>query len=141
MKRHLTPTLAAVAAISTATPAMAEGLNLTVEGIRNANGSVLVPVFDNAPAFEQLDWTNAVQFADIPARSERVSHRFADMTGGPYAVFVLHDENSDQDLNYSGERLLEGIGATGVTQSTPYPTFAQASVWPGNVSVRLYYDR
>ena len=130
-----------MAAVSAAAPAAAQGLNLTVDGIRNAKGSVLVLVFDDARAFEQLDWMNAVQFADIPARSGRVSHRFADMTGGPYAVFVLHDENGDQDLNYSGERLLEGIGATGVTTSTPYPNFAQAAVWPGNVSVRLYYDQ
>jgi len=140
MKRLFALTLGAVAAITTASPAAAEGLNLTIDGIRNANGSVLVLVFENARAFEELDWTNAVQFADIPARSGRVSHRFADMTGGPYAIFVMHDENGDQDLNFSGQRLLEGIGASGVTESTPYPTFAQAAVGPGNVSVQIYYD-
>ena len=141
MKHNLAPKLAAAATIAMATPAAAEGLSLTIDGIRNANGSVLVLVFDDARAFEQLDWTNAVQFADITARAGRVTHRFADLNGGPYAVFVLHDENGDQDLNHSGDTLLEGIGATGVTASTPYPNFAQAAVGPGHATVRIYYDQ
>lgn len=141
MRRSFVPTLAAVAAISAAAPAAAQGLNLTVDGIRNANGSVLVLVFDDARAFEQLDWMNAVQFADIPAKIGRITHRFADLTDGPYAVFVLHDENGDQNLNYSGQQLLEGTGATGVTASTPYPSFAKAAVRPGNVAIQIYYDQ
>lgn len=141
MKHLLAPTLAAFAAISTAATASAQGLNLTVDGIRNTDGSILVLVFDKASAFEQLEWRRAVRFADIPARTGRVAHRFADLTSGPYAVFVLHDENRDQDLNHNGERLLEGIGATGATMTKPYPDFTQASVGPGDVTVHLYYDQ
>lgn len=119
MKRRLAPI--AVAATATAAPALAGGLNLSIDGVRNAKGSVLALVFADATAFDQLDWYSAVQYADIPARTDRVSHRFPDLEEGPYAVFVFHDENGDQDLNYSEQRLLEGIGATGVTTSTPIP--------------------
>ncbi len=140
MIRNLAHIAAIVAAAAVATPALAGGLNLTVEGVRNAKGSVLALVFDNANAFDQLDWSSAVQYADIPAQAGRVSHRFPDLEGGPYAVFVFHDENGDQDLNTSGKRVLEGIGATGVTSLIPYPAFSQAAVAPGDVTVHIYYD-
>ncbi|MCR9137673.1 MAG: DUF2141 domain-containing protein [Alphaproteobacteria bacterium] len=141
MNPYLAAALATFAAIITASPAVAEGLNLTIDGVRNANGSVLVLVFDDATAFEQLDWANAVLVAALPARAGRVSRRFAELTGDPYAVVVLHDENDDQDLNYEGQNLLEGIGATGATTSAPYPSFSQAAVRPGKVTVRVHYDQ
>lgn len=141
MKRFRAHIAFAVAATAIATPAVAGGLNLTIDGIRSAKGSVLALVFDDATAFDQLDWYSAVQYADIPAQAGRVSHRFPDLEGGPFAVFVFHDENGDQDLNISGKRVLEGIGATGATTSTPYPTFSQAAVTPGDVTVHIYYDQ
>ena len=48
------------AATMIATPAFAGGLNLTIDGVRNANGSIIVLVFDKKRAFEQLKWRNAV---------------------------------------------------------------------------------
>ena len=141
MKPRVARSLTALALIAAAAPAAAAGLDLTVEGVRNANGSVLVLVFDDARGFEELDWSRAIQFAEIPAQPGRVSWRFPDLTSGPYAIFVLHDENGDEDLNYRGNQLLEGIGSTGVTSATPYPDFAQAAIRPGTVTVRLYYDQ
>lgn len=133
--------IAAVAAASMiATPALADGLNLTVDGVRNANGSVIVLVFDQKRAFEELNWRNAVQYADIPARAGSLSYSFPDLTAGPFAIFVFHDENGDQDLSYKNERFLEGVGASGATESMPEPTFTEASVMPGDVAVRLFYD-
>ncbi len=130
-----------IAAGMISTSASAGGLNLTVDGVRNASGTIMVLVFDDAAAFEQLDWQNAIGYADIPARMESVSHSFSNLTGGPYAIFLFHDENGDQDLNVSGERLLEGIGASGADTATSEPSFAEAAVAPGDVAVRIFYDR
>ncbi len=133
--------ISAVAAVTMiATPALADGLNLTVDGVRNTNGSIIVLVFDKKRAFEQLNWRNAVQYADIPARTGSLSYSFPDLTTGPYAIFVFHDENGDRDLNYNDERFLEGVGASGATASIPEPTFAQAAVTPGDVTVQIHYD-
>ena len=131
---------AVAAATMIATPAMAGGLNLTVDGVRNSNGSVIVLVFDKERAFERLNWRKAVQYADIPARVGGVSRSFPDLTDGPYAIFVFHDENGDQEVNYNDERFLEGVGASGAGESTHEPTFAQAAVMPGDVTVHMYYD-
>lgn len=139
---NFVPLIAGIATLFTmAAPALAQGLTLTIEGVRNARGSVIVMVFDKAGAYNALDWSRAVDLADIPARPGRLTHRFADLKGGPYAVLLFHDENGDRDLNFSGDRLLEGIGASGVTAANAYPAFADAAVPPGPVTVRLHYDR
>lgn len=142
MKRNIVPLIASIATLFTmAVPAPAQGLTLTIEGVRNAKGSVVVMVFDKAGAYNALDWSGAVDLADIPAKPGRLTHRFADLKAGPYAVLLFHDENGDQDLNFFGDRLLEGIGASGVTAANAYPAFADAAVPPGPVTVRLHYDR
>ena len=41
-----------VATMIAAAPALAGGLNLTVEGIRNTKGNIIVLVFDSKTAFE-----------------------------------------------------------------------------------------
>ena len=128
-----------IAVALSVTPAFAEGLNLTVDGVRNAQGSVIVLVFDNQRAYDHLDWRKAVEYADIPAHTGRVSHSFPNLNAGPYAIFLFHDENGDQDLNYTNERFLEGVGASGATTATSEPNFAEASVMPGDVTVRLFY--
>lgn len=139
-KAPLLRTGALVAALMSATTAQAGGLNLMVDGLRNANGAVVVLVFDDKTAFEQLDYRNAVDYAVIEARPGQVTHSFPDLTSGPYALFVYHDENGDMDVNFQGQRLLEGIGASGAPTATSYPGFAEAAVPPGDVTVRVFYD-
>jgi len=175
MKRNIVYLIASIATlVFMAVPALAQGLTLSIEGVRNAKGSVIVMVFDKAGAYNALDWSRAVDLADLDrfsfrqkgetvptsdfvdvfsfnrfrqnliaptARPGRLTHRFADLKAGPYAVLLFHDENGDQDLNFSGDRLLEGIGASGVTAANAYPAFADAAVPPGPVTVRLHYDR
>ena len=140
MMRNLMRPAVLAAAMAMTSPAFAGGLNVTVDGVRNNKGSVVVLVFDSEDAYNRLDWQNAVQYAELPSRTGRLSHAFPDLTQGPYAVLVFHDENGDQDLNFRGNRVLEGVGASGSATSTWSPTFAQAAVEPGNVTVRIFYD-
>lgn len=123
-----------------ATPAVSQGLKLTVNDIRNGNGSVLIVAFDNKTAFEQLQFHKAVAFAAVPARFGSVTHYFPNLNSGPYALFFFHDENGDEDLNHRGNRLLEGVGATGAPNPEDDPDFSQASVNPGDVTVRIHYE-
>ncbi|WP_299356766.1 DUF2141 domain-containing protein [uncultured Shimia sp.] len=120
--------------------AAAEGLALTVEGLRNGKGKVMVVVFDNAAAYNAFDYMNAVDYAEIPARKGQVTHHFKTMTKGPYAIVLFHDENNDDDLNYTDTHLLEGLGASGAPNPEDEPTFGQASVFPGKVTVHVHYD-
>lgn len=130
-----------LATLAFSAPALADGIALTVEGVRNANGKLLIIVFDDAKAFDTLDMTKAVDYAEVPAKQGVVQHEFKALNKGPYAVLALHDENGDQNLNMEGERLLEGIGASGVPTPEFDTDFAAASVMPGDVSISLYYDK
>ena len=56
----------------------------------------------------------------------------------PYAIFVFHDESGDIDLNISGTRLLEGVGASGGPNRDDDPDFAKAPVGPGYVRLHYY---
>lgn len=126
--------------ITTATSALSEGINLTVEGVRNDNGTVIILVFDETNAFENLLTDKAVAFAKIPAKTGTVKTLFPGLDSGPYALFLFHDENGDEDLNTSWFHLLEGVGATGAPSPDDEPSFAQASVGPGDVTVYIHYE-
>lgn len=131
----------ALALMALAMPATADGLNVTVDGIRNAKGNIIILVFDNARAFDRLDVWGAIDYAQIPSRKGSVSHAFADLNAGPYAVLLFHDENNDEDLNMTASKLLEGLGSTGAPNPQDEPDFKAASVWPGDVRVRIHYDQ
>ncbi|MES0827391.1 DUF2141 domain-containing protein [Ruegeria sp. SCP11] len=111
MSRNLLVPVLALLAL--AAPADADGLNVTVDGIRNAKGNIVILVFDDARAFDSLDVWSAIDYSQIPSRKGSVSHEFADLNAGPYAVLLFHDENKDEELNMTATRLLEGVGSTG----------------------------
>lgn len=131
----------AFALMALATPVAADGLNVTVDGIRNAKGNIVILVFDDARAFDGLDVWSAIDYAQIPSRKGSVSHAFSDLNAGPYAVLLFHDENKDEDLNMTATKLLEGVGATGAPNPEDEPDFKAASVWPGDIRVRIHYDQ
>ena len=117
----------------------AEGVTLTVENVRSDSGQIVVRIFDDAEASDFLahEWT--VGYAAVPAQPSGVSHSSSNLTSGPYAIFVFHDENTDWDVNTDGKRLLEGVGASGAPEPEDMPDFRAASVGPGPVNVTLHY--
>lgn len=139
MNRKLMGAVAAIVTITT--PAVADGLNVIVDGIRNAKGNVVILIFDDARAFDSLDAWSAIDYAHVPSRKGSISHEFSDLNAGPYAVLSFHDENRDDDLNMTATRLLEGVGSTGAPNPQDEPDFKAASVWPGDVRVRIHYDQ
>ncbi|MEM1164293.1 MAG: DUF2141 domain-containing protein [Pseudomonadota bacterium] len=141
MINSLGTTAVLAATLLAGTPASAGGLTLTIENVRSDRGSIIVLVFDNARDFNRLNYLRAIDYADVPARLGQVEVAFPSLANGPYAVFLFHDENGDQDLNYRGERLLEGAGATGAPNPDDLPSFEEASVLPGSATVILHYDQ
>jgi len=120
--------------------AIVQGVILTVQNVRNDRGQIVVLIFDHAEAFAYLAYNWAVGYAAMPAQPGRVSYSFADLTAGPYAIFVFHDENEDWDVSHNGRRLLEGVGASGAPSPQDMPDFFEATVGPGPVRVTLHYD-
>lgn len=140
MKPRLVIATAMGAALSMASPALASGLSVAVEGIRNDAGQIIIFVFDDARAYAAGDYWRAADYASIPAQAGSVEHAFPELNAGPYAVFVFHDENGDDDLNYTATEYLEGVGVSGASAERHEPTFQEASVPPGQVVVPLFYS-
>ena len=54
-------------------------------------------------------------------------------------MVLFHDENGDEDLNFNGDKQLEGIGVSGASSPQDEPGFAEASVGPGNTTIHVFY--
>lgn len=124
------------AAEKSAAPA---GLTLQVTDIRNDQGKIIVLVFDDATAFQSDDVNKAVAFQEVNAAQGTLEIAFADLTEGPYAISLFHDENGDYDFNMVGGYPLEGYGMSGASGPLDEPDFQKAAVTPGTVTIRVFY--
>ncbi|MCG8426384.1 MAG: DUF2141 domain-containing protein [Chromatiales bacterium] len=78
-------------------------LQLNVTNIRNANGNILISVFDNARDYEVLSG-NAEQyhtFVSLKFHTPSRTVMIPDFPGGTYAAIAVHDENGNNDLDSS----------------------------------------
>lgn len=125
--------------VSAAADPQDSGLSIEVTGLRNASGRVIILVFDEDGAFADFDYRKAVGYDEVEAIGGAVKAAFADLKTGPYAVMVFHDENGDRDLNLDGELPLEGFAISGAADAYDEPSFRQAAVASGAVTMELHY--
>lgn len=117
------------------------GLRVEILDVRNDEGRVIAAVFDSEEAFAQYDFERAAAYAELPAEIGTIEAHFAELTEGPYAVILFHDENEDYELNMDGPYPVEGYGTSGAEDPYDEPTFEEAAFNPGRVAVHMYYLR
>jgi uncharacterized protein (DUF2141 family) len=106
---------AAVAASTTilgaaTAPAFAATLDIGVEKVRSAKGSIRAGVFDADG--------KQVAFAAAPARIGDLALQVRDLAPGAYAVKLFHDENGDERLTFDAfGRPTEGVGFSNRAQA------------------------
>ncbi|WP_262692351.1 DUF2141 domain-containing protein [Kordiimonas aestuarii] len=85
-----------------AVPAGAADLTVKIGNIREAKGNILIAVYDTPENFLRPGGMTAGM--KLQAATEGVSHTFAGLEAGTYAVSVFHDVNGDGKLesNYMG---------------------------------------
>lgn len=87
---------AALAASMIAAPiASSADLTVTVEGIAQTKGSIMIGLFDEA----SYSGDGAVDGAQVTVDGDAITVTFADLSSGEYAVRLYHDLNSDGELN------------------------------------------
>lgn len=106
-------------------------LNITVNGIQNGNGAVMIAVFDEPSAFEAMNAQDAVALTYLPASSRSVSVTLHDLPAGDYAVAAVHDENMDGTLNMKGNIPTEGYSFAAMGPSGLAPKFEDAALQAG----------
>ena len=90
-----------VAEREVAAPASSGSGSLVIEigGLRNATGRLNVSLFDGPEGFPQ-DTLMVVRSESVQLmRDQALVVRFADVKYGEYAVAVLHDENSNSEMD------------------------------------------
>lgn len=137
--------VASVLAPAAATPAVGPGVvEVTVTGVRNDRGHVLVAVCDRAAFLAPT----CPYRGRAPAQPGAVVVRVSGVPPGAYAVQAFHDENDNGKL----DRTFFGMPAEGMgfSRDAPMhfgpPAFADAAVDvpPGGASISFalrYFDR
>ena len=106
--------------------ASAANLTVTVKDVRNANGSVLIAVYDLS-GFGKPELAKAKQKAG--ANAGEVKFVFQGLPAGKYAVAAFHDENGNGKLDRNSLGVpTEGHGFSNDAQGTTGPpNFNQAA--------------
>ena len=91
-----TLTLAFVTLLIIGFPCRAQGtLVVNVENIKNENGDILIGLYDSTANFPRKVSTGKV----VKVTDKKMQVTFKDVKPGNYAVSVLHDENTNKDLD------------------------------------------
>jgi uncharacterized protein (DUF2141 family) len=101
---------------------------ITVKGIQNHKGHILIAVYDNPSAFESNTPKQAIAKVSLLITGTTASAEF-NLKAGTYAIQVLHDENNNKilDKNWLGIPT-EAIGLShGLKSKFRKPTFAECS--------------
>lgn len=75
-----------------------EGINLTLSGLRNTKGHVLVSIFKDGEGFPSSPET-AFRKEKLDIKGDKVTLHLKDIPAGDYAIAILHDENDDAKMN------------------------------------------
>ena len=108
MKR---PLLGLAAALSFAAQATAADLTVTIDGVRSADGYVMIALFDGEDAFKERK--SEIAALRLRAREGQVSATLHGLPAGTYGFAVYHDENGNAELDAN----LLGIPTEGYTFS------------------------
>jgi uncharacterized protein (DUF2141 family) len=79
--------------------AQAADLEVTVAGVRNGDGRVMVAVFDHAEAFQKMAEEKRIAAAQIPIDGGTARLVIGGLKPGRYAVSVVHDANGNGKLD------------------------------------------
>lgn len=88
--------------ISQLLTAQTGNLTINIDGIRNAEGRILIFLYDEAQNY--LDEEQALKACQIEVTGETSSITLKDLPYGEYSVSLFHDENKDAicNMNFIG---------------------------------------
>jgi len=81
------------------------GITVVINNVRDAEGEILISLYDKAEGFPR-DRNAIIRTAVIPSDvSGQVTTVFDNLPYGDYAIAVLHDEDSSQDMTFGAFHL------------------------------------
>lgn len=116
-----------------------EGIKVSIEGIRNNSGKIYIFVFGDEASYNRFNYMKTVDYAEIPARSGTIRHDFSYLTEGRYAISLFHDENGNEEFDMAHGYPAEGYATSGAKDAYDEPSFKEASVGQGQVTLQMHY--
>ncbi len=83
-------------------PKSRHSLTITVNGLRNSRGQVIMQLYNNAQAFDGNQYDRAVETIITPAKGFAKQHLLKNLPLGDYAIIIIHDENSNGEYDTAG---------------------------------------
>jgi uncharacterized protein (DUF2141 family) len=115
-------------------------LEVKIDNIKSDNGEILIGLYSNSQNFPRKISDGRI----VKASKEGVIVFFHDLKPGPYAVSVMHDENSNKDMDQNGIGIpKEGFGfSNNARGSLGPPSFDKAKfeLEPGKPSTLISID-
>lgn len=119
--------MAVSTALLTAASAPPPEVDVSITGLRNTRGQVLVCLTTNAKAFPDCSKDKASVKMAVKA-SDAAHFRVAAPAAGTYAIAVVHDENSNNKMDLAIFLPKEGFGfSRNPTITVGAPSFKSAS--------------
>lgn len=115
-------------------------LEVKIDNIKNDNGDILIGLYSNRQNFPRKVSDGRI----VKASKEGVIVAFHDLKPGPYAVSVMHDENSNKDMDQNKIGIpKEGFGFSNNARiSLGPPSFEKVKfeIQPGTKDTRISID-
>jgi uncharacterized protein (DUF2141 family) len=120
--RHL---LTALIACGLATPAHADDVTITLQGVKKAAGSIVLCLWSGEDGFPDCESGKAIKRIVVPASAR--SARFENVPAGTYGISGFHDANNNGklDSNFLGLPL-EAVGMSNNPKLNGPPRFKPA---------------
>ena len=80
-------------------------ITVVITDLRNAEGEILISLYDKAEGFPKDREAIIHSAAVAPDASGQVTIVFEDLPHGDYAIAVLHDEDTSQDMTFGAFHL------------------------------------
>ena len=102
-------------------------LEVKIDNIKNDNGDILIGLYHDGHNFPRKTTDGRI----VKASKDGVIVSFDDLEPGPYAISVLHDENSNKDMDQSKIGIpREGFGFSNNARSSfGPPSFDKAKIF------------
>lgn len=114
-------------------------MKIVIDGVRNNRGKIHIALFDKASAFDNYEYTQAIDYRELPARKGSISVDFFNLEEKPYAISLFHDENGNQEFDTTNGYPLEGYGTSRATNAYEELKFHRASIQPGLINIEIFY--
>ncbi len=108
--------------------ALAGDLTIKLTDFRNSNGKVLISIFNDKDAFDNIDAEKIHTYVSLDTDGKDKEVVLKDFPAGEYAITILQDENENYNLDLNSREFpVEGYGFSNNVGTMSEPSYGDAA--------------